>query len=70
MPRISNNESDALGVYRISAFKASPDFTEGYSAFNTDAGLHIQSNDFFISIGGYYTLQATAGFNTQIGLIY
>ena len=70
MPRISTEESDALGVYRISAFKASPDFTEGYSALNTDAGLHIQSNDFFISLGGYYTLQATAGFNTQIGLIY
>jgi hypothetical protein len=70
MPRVDEALSSKLGIERISAFSSSTDFTEGYRALTVDAGLHIQSNDFFIHMGSHYTGQASFGMSGQIGLTY
>lgn len=69
-PLLSDAEQTELGVARLSGWKGSDYYEEGFSPFTAHLGFQLRSNDFTARMGGEWAPKALPLFSFSLGFEY
>lgn len=69
-PRLTEKETDQLGLTPVSAFKKSDYYTDGYRLFSIDGGVEIENNEFIFGFAASYAPGNLLSFQQNFGFSF